>query len=102
MSKISLKVRKELLDKDECLTIARKLLSEGTINNMDEMQLAREIYFHALAFYFSKNKRWLSRINAHADPIDICDGGDTRIRRTVFSAAWLISGRKGKNGNKNT
>ena len=90
MSKISLKVRKELLDKDECLTIARKLLSEGTINNMDEMQLAREIRFHALIYYFCKRTGLLKGMKAHADPIDLNDGGDTGFRRVVYAASWKI------------
>ena len=102
MKKITITVERRFLNKDVCRAEARRILSEHLLENLSEAQLAREIYFHALAFYFSKNKRWLSRINAHADPIDICDGGDTRIRRTVFSVVWLISGRKGKNGNKNT
>lgn len=94
MSGISLKVRKELLDKEESLAAARKLLSEGYIQNMDEIQLAREIRFHALAYYFCERTGFLKSMKAHADPIDLHDGGDTGFRRLVYAASWKIPSRK--------
>lgn len=94
MSSISIKVRRELLDKEECLTEARMLLSEGHINNMNEIQLAREIRFHALAYYFCERTGWLKGMKAHADPIDLNDGGDTGFRRAVYAASWKIPARK--------
>lgn len=94
MSNITVKVRKELLDKDECIKEARKLLSEGHINNMNEMQLAREIRFHALVYYFCERTGWLKGMKSHADPIDLNDGGDTGFRRAVYAASWIIPGWK--------
>lgn len=94
MSAISIKVRKELLDKEESLAEARKLLSEGYINNMDEIQLAREIRFHALAYYFCERTGFLKGMKVHADPIDLKDGGDTGFRRAVYAASWKIPARK--------
>ena len=94
MSGISLKVRKELLDKEESLAAARKILSEGYIKNMDEIQLAREIRFHALAYYFCERTGFLKSMKAHADPIDLHDGGDTGFRRLVYAASWKIPARK--------
>ena len=94
MSNITIKGRKELLNKDECIAVARKLLSEGHINNMNEIQLAREIRFHALAYYFCERTGLLKRMKAHADPIDLNDGGDTGFRKAVYAASWKIPARK--------
>ena len=94
MSRISIKVRKGLLDKDESLSEARKILSEGHINNMDELHLAREIRFHALAYYFCEKTGFPKGMKAHADPIDLNDGGDTGFRRAVYAASWRIPVRK--------
>ena len=73
---------------------ARKILSEGKIKNMSELQLAREIYFHALAFYFCEKTGWFPWIKSHASPIDMKDGGDNILSRTVFAASWIITKRK--------
>ena len=94
MSAISIKVRKELLNKKECLAEARKLLCEGHINNMDEIQLAREIRFHALVYYFCERTGFLKGMKAHADPIDLNDGGDTGFRKVIYAASWMIPARK--------
>ncbi len=94
MSAISIKVRKELLNKKESLAEARKLLSECHINNMDEIQLAREIRFHALAYYFCERTGFLKGMKAHADPIDLNDGGDTGFRKVIYAASWMIPARK--------
>ena len=94
MSRLSLKVRREFLDKDECIAEARRLLSEGYIKNMDEIQLAHEIRFHALAYYFCEKAGWLKSIKAQADPIDLDDGGDKGFRKAVYAASWMIPARK--------
>lgn len=94
MSRIAIKVRRELINKEECLAEARKILSEGNINNMDEIQLAREIRFHALTYYFCEKTGLLKGMKAHADPIDLNDGGDTGFRRVVYAASWKIPARK--------
>jgi hypothetical protein len=61
---------------------------------MNEKQLASEIHFHALAFYFCVKTGLLPRIKHHADPIDIFDGGDTLIRRAAYAVAWKIQWRR--------
>lgn len=87
---ISIRVRKEFLDKTTCREEARKLLAEGTVKGMSEIQLAREIYFHALVYYNSKKNHAFHRLISHSDPIDINDGGDTRFRRMVYYAFWRL------------
>ena len=91
---LSITVRKEYLDKDLCMVEARKILSEGKVRRMSELQLAREIYFHALAFFFCERTGLMNFIKKHADPIDICDGGDYLLMRLVFAFFWMITKRK--------
>lgn len=93
MSKISVKVRREFLNKETCLSEARSLLSDGSILNMNELQLAREIYFHALTFYFCEKTGCLTGLKAHANPINLHDGGDTLLRRAVYAISWIINDR---------
>ena len=94
MSKISVKVRREFLGKQACLAEACRILSEGHLDNMNEIQLAREIRFHALAYYFCDRTGWLKSMKAHADPIDLEAGGDTLLRRIVYTVSWKIPERK--------
>ena len=91
---LSIRVRKEYLDKDLCMAEARKILSEGKVRRMSELQLAREIYFHALAFFFCERTGLMNFIKKHADPIDIRDGGDYLLMRLVFAFFWMITKRK--------
>ena len=91
---LTVSVRKEFLNKDICLVEARKIISEGKVINMNEHQLAREIRFHALAYYFCERTGFLKSMKAHADPIDLHDGGDTGFRRLVYAASWKIPSRK--------
>lgn len=94
MKTYSIKVRKEFLRKDACMEEARKIISEGRISGMSELQLAREIYSHALAFYISDKVFFLHWVKKYADPIDMRDGGDTPFRRFAFASSWIIT--KGK------
>ena len=91
---LTVSVRKEFLNKDICLVEARKIISEGKVINMNEHQLAREIYFHALAFFFCERTGLMNFIKKHADPIDIRDGGDYLLMRLVFAFFWMITKRK--------
>ena len=94
MSKLSIKVKKEFLKKEACMEEARKIISEGRISGMSELQLAHEIYFHALAFFFCERTGLMNFIKRHADPIDIRDGGDYLLMRLVFAFFWMITKRK--------
>ena len=94
MNFIQIEIKREYLNKDACLAEAGRLLEEGLVKDMSKKQLAREIYFHALAFYLSEKAEWLKSIRAHANPIDLRNGGDTMFRRAVYAAAWLIPGHK--------
>ena len=92
---LTVSVRKEFLNKDICLVEARKIISEGKVINMNEHQLAREIYFHALAFFFCGKTGLMRKMKTHADPINLHDGGDTLLRRFVYASSWtIIRGKK--------
>ena len=91
MGKLSIKVKKEFLKKEACIEEARKIISEGRISGMSELQLAHEIYFHALAFFLCEKVFFLRWVNKYADPIDMRDGGDTPFRRFIFAASWNMT-----------
>lgn len=94
MKTLSIKVKNAFLSKDICMEKAREIISKGRISGMSELQLAHEIYFHALAFFFCEKVLLLRWVKRFADPIDMCDGGDTPFRRFVFAAFWIMT--KGK------
>ena len=91
---LSIRVRKEYLNKDVCMIEAQRIISEGKVSKMSELQLAREIYFHALAFFFCERTGLMHCIKKHADPIDIHDGGDFLLMRLVFAFFWMLTKRK--------
>ena len=91
MGKLSIKVKKEFLKKEACIEEAREIISERRISGMSELQLAHEIYFHALAFFFCEKVFFLRWVNKYADPIDMRDGGDTPFRRFIFAASWNMT-----------
>lgn len=86
----SIDVRREFLDKKACLDEARRILREGIISGMSEKQLASEIYFHALAFFFCERTGLFRGMKEHAHPIDLNDGGDLLRRRIVYATLWKI------------
>ena len=94
MGKLKIDVKREYLNKEECLAMARRLLREGAVKGMSVKQLACEIYFHAAAFYFCEKAKYLPRLREHANIIDLDDGGDTRIRRAAYAAVWKLAGLK--------
>ena len=97
MGKLKIDVKREYLNKEECLAMARRLLREGAVKGMSVKQLASEIYFHAAAFYFCEKAKYLPRLRElreHANIIDLDDGGDTRIRRAAYAAVWKLAGQK--------
>ena len=85
-----------LLDKSECIKEAARILREGLIDGMSESQIAKEIYFHAVVYDICKRTGKFPHFLKHSDPIDIESGGDTRARRAIYSACWLIPSRRRK------
>ena len=86
------------LSKKECLHRAQMILREGRITEMTELELAKELYFHAWFYHtfkrFRKYNRVLDELVRHADPADLEDGGDTPFRRFCYSAVWNLTKEK--------
>ena len=90
MKTYSLPVERRFLSRSECLAEGRRIIREGYIECMTYRQIAREIYFHTLVYYVCDRYNIAPRLREHADPIDLCDDGDTRLRRAAFAASWMI------------
>ena len=92
--KYALSVRREFLSKRVCLLEAERILKEEHIKLMTRKQIAREIYFHAVMFYFALSLESfhirLTYIKKHADPINLADHGDTAFRKLCFHVVWLL------------
>ena len=88
--KVSIPVRREFLDKQECLKEARELFHEGNLRGMNEKQIARELYSHAVVYYFCDRTGKFSFFKDHASPIDMRDGGDNPLMRAAFAACWVL------------
>ena len=74
MRTYSIKVRKEFLRR--CMHGGSPNIFRGEDQRMSELQLAREIYCHALAFFLYDKILPLRWVKKYADPIDMRDGGD--------------------------
>ena len=89
---LSVRIEKKYRSKFECMEKAREILDSGLID-MDEQELAEEIYAHARVYYwflrFSKIPGFRFLLN-RADPIDLADGGDKRFRRMMFRLVWKL------------
>ena len=94
MKVYSIPVEHRFLDRSECLAEAGRIIEDGHIECMTARQIAREIYFHTLVYYACARLGAGARLKEHADPIDLCDGGDTRLRRAAFAASWMIPVKK--------
>ena len=87
---VSIPVRRDFLDKNACREEARKLLREGTVCGMSEKQIARELYSHAVVFYFCERTGRFRFLKEHASPIDMRDGGDNPLMRAAFAMCWML------------
>jgi hypothetical protein len=90
---LSIRVEKKYRSKYECEAKAQEILDSGLID-MDEAEIAQEIYAHARAYY------WLLRfakipgfrfLLGRADPVDLADGGDKKFRRMVYRLVWKLT-----------
>lgn len=91
---VSIPVRREFLNKEACREEARKLLREGTVRGMSEKQIARELFSHAVVFYYCDRTGRFRMLKEHASPVDMRDGGDTPLMRAAFAACWLLKRKK--------
>ncbi|MBQ1401424.1 MAG: hypothetical protein IIY99_03655 [Firmicutes bacterium] len=87
---LTIKLEKRFKRKRACLKEAKRIRKEGLIEHMSRRQIAREIYFHSKAYRMAPNIGRFKKIRAHADPIDLEDGGDTLFRRVVYYLVWFL------------
>ncbi len=83
------------LNKQYCITEAKRMLAEGILVDMSEQEIAEELFAHAwLLHTFAKlpfRPKLIGRIIAHADPIDLQNGGDKAHRMLAFRLIWKLS-----------
>ncbi len=96
---LSVRVERRLLSKAECMKRAQDIIRERKIEHMTDVQIASELYFHAVLFYFCKalsrhRIHMFQKLMHHADPIDLSDYGDTPFRQFCFRLLWLLPGKK--------
>lgn len=82
-------------NKDNCLSKATQIINNGYITGMTKLQIAQEIYAHAIIYYNADAARSLignedvfGYLMDHANPVNLEDGGDTWARRMAYSAIW--------------
>lgn len=89
-------MRPFFVNKDKCQEYAAGYLRIGIVTGMTQLEIAQEIYAHARVYY------WIDAINdlgihisilddikAHANPIDIENGGDSRKGfKEAFALIW--------------
>ena len=92
-NKCSIPVCREYLNKEFCVNKARMFLHENSIRGMTKKQIAKEIYFHAVMYYYCERTGKFQKYKEHAGIVNLHDGGDTFPRRVAYAICWLL--RKG-------
>ena len=85
-------VHRKYLNRKCCLSKAKRLVRRGKIHGMTEKQVAQEIYFHAVVHRLCRKTGRFINYREHAGIVDMRDGGDTRLRRAVYAACWMLRG----------
>ena len=85
----------ELLSKDYCKTKAQNLIDDGSVTGMTQLQIAQELYAHAVAHYVGTAIQNcgvdMSFLLKHTnDGCQIDDNGDTCKRRIAYSVVWTL------------
>lgn len=86
--------------KSNCLGEAQSLLSRGIVTGMTELEIGKEIFAHAVAYYAAPTLANIPGIGddikeyltSHAETIDIADGGDTTARKLAYNVIWAVTG----------
>lgn len=90
MKTMSIPVEPRFRNQEECRKEARRILEEELICGMSELELAKELRFHALVYYFCESTGLFPELKAHADPINLNDHGDTAFRKAAYHLLWLL------------
>ena len=82
--------------RSECLSFAQKCLEEDKIKGMSDVEIAQEIFAHAIVYFgvaginsIGLNNVVLQALKGKANPINIEDGGDTRPGfKQAYALIW--------------
>lgn len=88
--------------KSNCLGEAQSLLQRGMVTGMTELEIGKEIFAHAVAYYAAPTLSKIPGIGdsikneliSHSEVIDITDGGDTQVRKLAYNAIWTFMGNE--------
>ena len=91
-------LNKGYLIKNNCLAEAGRLLERHMVAGMTQMQIAKEIYAHAVTKYtFEALPKWVREMpyardvyNSAANGAYIADGGDTPGRQMFYNTVWAV------------
>jgi len=86
--------------KHNCLKKARALLDKGKVTGMTELEIGKEIFAHAVAYYAAPKLSQIPKVGErirdylmdHAKVIDIEDGGDKFPLKVIYDAIWVCLG----------
>lgn len=95
---VKLYMNEVYVNKENCKDLANDLLADGFIEDMNEDDLAAEIYTHAFFYYLFDSipdalheLPVLSKIyNSVSNGIDLENGGDTGLRQIVYAVIFRV------------
>ena len=96
---VALNVSRWYLPRGACIAKATSLYYSGQVKGMSIYGIAKEIFAHAVCYYMTSVVKGLGissstvdYLRAHANPINIEDGGDSWKRQLAFQAIWALGG----------
>ena len=92
---VVLKMKRQYLNKNFCKTKGNALKGAKLVKGMSALNIAKEIFAHAVMFYMSSaaisagiDNGIIREVKRRAGKINIEDGGDKWYRRGVYAAIW--------------
>lgn len=90
-------MREDFLNKQYCADTAAFYLYLGLVSGMSQMEIAQEIYAHAMGYYCGGMLKTIGIADSVADYlishgayIDLEDGGDTTARKAAYATIWFL------------
>lgn len=91
---VDLATREVYLNKSTCQNVAAELLRSKAVTGMTALEIAQEIYAHAVVRYKFEAVKNVPGVNgiyeSAANGIHIADGGDTAVRKAAYSLIWSM------------
>ena len=90
-------MREDFLNKQYCADTAAFYLYMGMVSGMSQMEIAQELYAHAMGYYCGGMLKAVGIADSVADYlishgayIDLEDGGDTAARKAAYATIWFL------------